>query len=103
MRILLTSTGLETTEIKDYFVNMVGKDMNLVKALFIPTAATDAGAIAVLPKCMNDLLKCGIQDKNIKVFVQNSNTKGNVFNYVLLLLFFLPDISWPFLYHFLFV
>ena len=68
MRVLLTSTGLETEEITEYFKKMIGKDMSQVNALFIPTAATDAGAIAVLPKCMNDLLKCGILDKNIKVF-----------------------------------
>ena len=68
MRVLLTSAGLETEEIKQYFVKMIGKDMSEVKALFIPTAAIDAGAIEVLPKCMNDLLKCGIQNKNIKVF-----------------------------------
>lgn len=68
MRVLLTSAGLETDEIKEYFVNMVGRDMASVKALFIPTAAIDAGAIAVLPKCMNDLLKCGILDRNIKVY-----------------------------------
>lgn len=68
MRVLLTSAGLETEEIKEYFMNMIGKDMSSVRALFIPTAATDAGAIEVLPKCMNDLLKCGIQNENIKVF-----------------------------------
>ena len=68
MRVLLTSAGLETKEIQDYFMNMINKDMSLVKALFIPTAAINAGAIEVLPKCMNDLLKCGIQDKNIKVY-----------------------------------
>lgn len=68
MRVLLTSAGLETEEIKEYFVDMAGKDMSSVKALFIPTAAIDAGAIEVLPKCMNDLLKCGIQNKNIKVY-----------------------------------
>ena len=68
MRVLLTSAGLETEEIKDYFVDMMGKDMSSVKALFIPTAAIDADAIGVLPKCMNDLLKCGIQNKNIKVY-----------------------------------
>ncbi len=68
MRVLLTSAGLETKEIQEYFVKMIGKDMSEVKALFIPTAAIDAGAIEVLPKCMNDLLKCGIQNKNIKVF-----------------------------------
>ena len=68
MRALLTSAGLETEEIKEYFMDMTGKDMSSVKALFIPTAAIDADAIAVLPKCMNDLLKCGIQNKNIKVY-----------------------------------
>lgn len=68
MRVLLTSAGLETTKIKEYFVDMVGKEMSLVKALFIPTAAIDADAIEVLPKCMNDLLKCGILDKNISVY-----------------------------------
>ena len=68
MRVLLTSAGLETEEIKGYFVDIIGKDMSSVKALFIPTAAIDADAIEVLPKCMNDLLKCGIQNKNITVF-----------------------------------
>lgn len=68
MRVLLTSAGLETEEIKECFVDMAGKDMAFVKALFIPTAAIDAGAIGVLPKCMNDLLKCGILDKNIDVY-----------------------------------
>lgn len=68
MRVLLTSAGLETEDIKEYFMNMAGKEMSLIKALFIPTAAVDAGAIEVLPKCMNDLLKCGISDKNIKVY-----------------------------------
>ena len=64
MRVLLTSAGLETEEIQDYFVELLDKDVASVKALFIPVAAIDADAIAVLPKCMNDLLKCGIPDKN---------------------------------------
>lgn len=68
MRVLLTSAGLETEEIKEHFVSMIGKDMSLVRALFIPTAAIDADAIEVLPKCMHDLLKCGIPSQNIDVF-----------------------------------
>lgn len=68
MRVLLTSAGLETEEIKDYFVKLLNMDMEAVKALFIPTAAINAGAIAVLPKCMNDLIKCGIPERNIKVY-----------------------------------
>lgn len=68
MRVLLTSAGLETEEIKDCFMKLLGKDASMVKALFIPTAAVDADAIEVLPKCMNDLLKCGILNQNIRVF-----------------------------------
>ena len=68
MKVLLTSAGLETEEIKECFMEMAGKDMSMVKALFIPTAAVNADAIAVLPKCMNDLLKCGIPNKNIRVY-----------------------------------
>ncbi|MDE6389589.1 MAG: Type 1 glutamine amidotransferase-like domain-containing protein [Lachnospiraceae bacterium] len=68
MRVLLTSAGLETEEIKKYFIDIAGKDMSLIQALFIPTAANNAGAIEVLPKCMNDLLKCGIPDENIRVY-----------------------------------
>lgn len=68
MRVMLTSAGLETEELKEYFMDLAGKEMPLVKALFIPTAAIDADAIEVLPKCMNDLLKCGIRNQNITVY-----------------------------------
>ena len=60
MRVMLTSCGLETQKIKDCFLTMLGKEGAKAKALFIPTAAIDADAIEVLPKCMNDLLKCGM-------------------------------------------
>ena len=59
MKILLTSAGLETEELQDYFVKMLDKEMNSVRALFIPTAAVDAGAIAVLPKCIT-ALRCSL-------------------------------------------
>lgn len=68
MRVLLSSAGLENETIQSFFMTLVGKDMAQVRALFIPTAAINPGAIAVLPKCMNDLLKCGIPEKNITVF-----------------------------------
>lgn len=68
MRVLLTSAGFETEEIQRYFMDMAGKDMAEIRALFIPTAAINAGAIEVLPKCMHDLLKCGIPEGNIRVY-----------------------------------
>ena len=68
MKVLLTSCGLETGQIEDEFLTMLAKDPRDVKALFIPTAATDAGAVMVLGECMNDLLKVGITEENIRVF-----------------------------------
>ena len=73
MRVMLTSCGLETEQIKGQFLRMLGKEPAETKALFIPTAAIDADAIEVLPKCMNDLLKCGIPKENIRVFDLHQN------------------------------
>jgi len=70
---MLTSCGLETEQIKKHFLGMLGKEPADTKALFIPTAAINADAIEVLPKCMNDLLKCGIPKDNISVFDLHRN------------------------------
>lgn len=73
MRLILSSAGLENEVLQSQFMKLVGKDMTLVRPLFIPTAAINPGAIAVLPKCMNDLLKCGIPEENITVFDLHRN------------------------------
>ena len=67
-KILLTSAGFETKAIQDAFLEFIGKKPMETKALFIPTAAIFPAAIAVLPKCMDDLLNIGIPTGNIKVF-----------------------------------
>lgn len=68
MNVLLTSCGLETKVIKEAFMNMLNREISDVKAMFIPTAAISPDAIEVLPKCLNDLLKCGIRRENICVY-----------------------------------
>ncbi len=73
MSMFLTSCGIETETIKRRFLEMLNKNASDAKALFIPTAAIDADAIGVLPKCMNDLLKCGIPKENIRVFDLHRN------------------------------
>lgn len=67
MNVLLTSCGLETQAITDAFLRMLPKKPEETRALFIPTAAVNPDAIEVLPKCLNDLLKCGIPKQNITV------------------------------------
>ena len=73
MRVMLTSCGLETKKIEESFLEFLGKVPEQANALFIPTAAIDADAIEVLPKCMNDLLKVGITKQNIRVFDLHQN------------------------------
>ncbi len=72
-KILLTSSGFENKRIMEFFHKLVDKEPGKIKALFIPTAAIDADAIAVLPKCMNDLLSAGIPAENITVFDLHGN------------------------------
>ena len=73
MKVMLTSCGIETETIKEHFLRWLGKSPCDAKALFIPTAAIYADAIAVLPKCMDDLLKCGFSKENIQVFDLHRN------------------------------
>lgn len=68
MNVLLTSCGLETKTIEAAFVDMLPKRPERIKTIFVPTAAISPDAIEVLPKCLNDLLKCGIKRGNILVY-----------------------------------
>ena len=72
-KILLTSAGFETERILEIFQRLLNKKPSEAKALFIPTAANFPGAVSVLPKCMNDLLKAGILGENICVFDLHRN------------------------------
>ena len=67
-KILLTSAGFETDAIQTAFLGFLEKPPKNARVLFIPTAANNPGAVAVLPKCMNDLFKVGIVAENIHVF-----------------------------------
>ncbi len=67
-RIILTSAGFENKKIEDIFLNFIDKSADTAKALWIPTAAIDDDAKAVLPKCMNDLLNAGLKKENITVY-----------------------------------
>lgn len=67
-KILLTSTGLENENIKAKFLELLDKEPQDVKALFVTTAAVEPDAIMVLPKCLEDLLNCNIKENNITVY-----------------------------------
>jgi len=67
-KILLTSAGFENKVIQNKFMELMNKKVEEIKALFIVTAAIHPDAIMVLPKCLEDLLHCGILMKNITVY-----------------------------------
>lgn len=65
-KILLTSAGFENPRVQECFLELLGKPAGEARALFIPTAAIDDEARAVLPKCRGDLLGAGIPPERIK-------------------------------------
>lgn len=67
-KIILTSAGFENKNIEIKFLEMIKKDVKDIKALFITTAAVEPEAIMMLPKCLEDLLNCGILIENITVY-----------------------------------
>lgn len=80
MNVLLTSCGLETKTIEKAFIDMLPKSPSEIKAMFIPTAANSPDAIDVLPKCLNDLIKCGIRRENIFVYDLHDELENNIRN-----------------------
>ncbi|MCL2092801.1 MAG: Type 1 glutamine amidotransferase-like domain-containing protein [Treponema sp.] len=67
-KIILTANGLENQNIGNLFLDLANKKPEDIKAVFVPTAANNAGAIEVLPKCLHDLLDLGILDQNIHIY-----------------------------------
>lgn len=78
MKVLLTSCGLETKVIEQAFLQMLHKAPAEIRVMFIPTAATSPDAIEVLPKCLNDLLKCDIRRENITVYDLHDDLKTQI-------------------------
>jgi dipeptidase E len=68
MKILLTSTGLESQLFADYFVNALKTEASKAKVIFIPTAAIDEEAKNMVPLCMDDLIRCNISSENILTY-----------------------------------
>jgi dipeptidase E len=75
--IILTANGFENKNIGKTFINIVDKNPSEIKAIFVPTAANNADAIEVLPKCMHDLLDLGIPAENILVYDLHYNMEAD--------------------------
>lgn len=67
-RILLTSTGFENKNIEKKFLELLDKEVEKAKVLFIITAANDPESIRILSKCLDDLTNCGILEENISIY-----------------------------------
>ena len=67
-KIILTSTGFDNENIMNKFIELLDVEVKNAKVLFIITAANDPDAVRILSGCLDDLTKCGIEDKNIKVY-----------------------------------
>ena len=71
--VLLTSAGFEDYDIQkpaivNRFLKMLGKPPAEATVLFIPTAAIDDEAKAMVPYCKQELINLGINDSNIRTY-----------------------------------
>lgn len=64
-KLILTSTGFASKNIKEKFLSLVNIPNDKIKVMFIPTAAITEGAKECIPICKNDLLSAGILKDNI--------------------------------------
>ena len=67
-KILLTSTGFENKNIENKFLDLLNKDSEQVKVLFIITAAVEPDAVRMLSGCLDDLTNCSVKDENITIY-----------------------------------
>lgn len=67
-KILLTSTGFSNKNVENKFIELLDKNVDDTKVLFIITAANDPDSIRILSSCLDDLTNCGIPDENITVY-----------------------------------
>ena len=86
--VLLTSAGFEDmdgnqkTAIVDRFLKMLGKPPADASVLFIPTAAIDDEAKAMVPYCKQELINLGIAESNIRTYdIDGLMTKAEAMKY----------------------
>jgi peptidase E len=72
-KILLTSTGFDNKNIEKKFLELLGKNPEEAKVLFIITAAIEPDAVRILSGCLDDLTNCGIKDENIEIYNMHEN------------------------------
>ena len=64
-KILLTSAGFKNPNIEKVFLEKIGKPVADLKVIYVPTAAVDDDAKAMLPVCMKYLTDAGVLLNNI--------------------------------------
>lgn len=67
--LILTSTGFSNPAFCTLFLQQIGKPADRIRVLFIPTAAIDDDAKAMVPECKRDLTEvANIPEENITVY-----------------------------------
>jgi peptidase E len=67
-KILLTSAGFNNKAIERKFLELAQMEPKNIRVLFVPTAAINPDAKAMVPFCRKDLTDAGISNAHIKVY-----------------------------------
>jgi len=64
-KLILTSAGFDNRKIGDKFIELIEKKPNMIKVLFIPTAAVTESQKDIIPLCKNELIDIGVHETHI--------------------------------------
>ncbi|MBI9011504.1 MAG: Type 1 glutamine amidotransferase-like domain-containing protein [Clostridiales bacterium] len=64
-KLILSSSGFDNRKIGDKFIELIGMKPNMIKVLFIPTAAVTESQKNIIPLCKNELIDIGIEECHI--------------------------------------
>lgn len=78
MKLLLTSTGFTNPKIGDVFVDLLDKDPNQIRVLFIPTASRTEQEMFYVRESESELIERGILKENILWFDVANFTEEDV-------------------------
>ena len=79
-KLILTSTGLTTSDIINELYKMLNKNIDQVRVLFVPTAAITKEDQSMIPLCFQELISIGILANNIVNYNCNRYISKNEFN-----------------------
>lgn len=81
-QMLLTSSGFDNEKIRDKFIELLNKPMEVAKVLFIPTASLRKNNVLYINACLDEIQAAGFKKENIDTYrMDHALNDKSILNY----------------------